>query len=216
MSTPHLRRYGLSTLRIVFSFWIACLGVGVNFQRKFGSASIEVGLSHVSETKNQPKDRSFRPDVRRSGPPNPWKNKHFGTDMPHGFVHEKNFGLKNFGLIFHWEIKGRFRKRVVLANVPSFRFSFRGNIRRNHPFGNHPFANPRKFSLGDKRAVSKRVVLANVPSFRFSFRGTSAETTLLETTLLRTPEKGSFPNISGGTASVALTHTHTSSASGSG
>ena len=23
---------------------------------------------------------------------------------------------------FHWEIKGRFRKRVVLANVPSFRF----------------------------------------------------------------------------------------------
>ena len=44
---------------------------------------------------------------------------------------------------FHWEIKGRFRKRVVLANVPSFRFSFRGNIRQNHPFGNRPFANPR-------------------------------------------------------------------------
>ena len=65
--------------------------------------------------------------------------------------------------------KGRFRKRVVLANVPSFRFlvpgnirmylrsvfgigehpnvlSFRflvpGNIRQNHPFGNHPCANP--------------------------------------------------------------------------
>ena len=35
-------------------------------------------------------------------------------------------------LYSHWEIKGRFRKRVVLANVPSFRFSFRGNIRRNH------------------------------------------------------------------------------------
>ena len=70
-----------------------------------------------------------------------------------------------------WEIKGRFRKRVVLASVPSFRFSFRGNIRRNHPFGNHPFAIPRKGSLGDNRAVSKRVVLANVPSFRFSFRG---------------------------------------------
>ena len=34
----------------------------------------------------------------------------------------------------HREIKGRFRKRVVLANVPSFRFSFRGNIRQNHPF----------------------------------------------------------------------------------
>ena len=71
--------------------------------------------------------------------------------------------------ICHWEIKGRFRKRVVLANVLSFRFSFRGNmrtyprsgfrwtlfrgnirayprsgfsfrgnIRQNHPFGNHP------------------------------------------------------------------------------
>ena len=68
---------------------------------------------------------------------------------------------------YHWETKGRFRKRVVLANVPSFRFSFqgnmrtylvpvfvpgehpnvpsfrfsfRGNIRQNHTFGNHPFS----------------------------------------------------------------------------
>ena len=32
-----------------------------------------------------------------------------------------------------------------MANVPSFRFSFWGNIRQNHPFGNHPFANPRSF-----------------------------------------------------------------------
>ena len=71
----------------------------------------------------------------------------------------------------HWEIKGRFPKRVVLANVPSFRFSFRGNIRRNHPFGKPPFCQHQKGSLGDKRAVSKRVVLANVPSFRFSFQG---------------------------------------------
>ena len=29
----------------------------------------------------------------------------------------------------HREIRGRFRKRVVLANVSSFRFSFRGNMR---------------------------------------------------------------------------------------
>ena len=71
----------------------------------------------------------------------------------------------------HWEIKGRFRKRVVLAHVPSFRFfvpgehvnvpsvrlSFReniqmyprsggfrsGEIRQTHPFGKHPFVNPR-------------------------------------------------------------------------
>ena len=45
--------------------------------------------------------------------------------------------------------KGCFRKRVVLANVPSFRFSFRGNIRlvpsfrgnirQNHPFEKPPF-----------------------------------------------------------------------------
>ena len=29
-------------------------------------------------------------------------------------------------------------------NVPSFRFSFRGYIRQNHPFRNHPFVNPRE------------------------------------------------------------------------
>ena len=32
-------------------------------------------------------------------------------------------------------------------NVPSFRFLVPGNIGQNHPFGNHPFANPR-FLLG--------------------------------------------------------------------
>ena len=62
--------------------------------------------------------------------------------------------VRSSSSFIHWEIKGRFRKRVVLANVPSFRFSFRGNIRRNHPFGNHPFVNTKKGSLGDKRAVS--------------------------------------------------------------
>ena len=64
------------------------------------------------------------------------------------------------------ERKGRFRKRAVLANiicprpgfwcrgtsactlvaehpnVPSFRFLVRGDIRQNHPFGNHPFCEP--------------------------------------------------------------------------
>ena len=50
----------------------------------------------------------------------------------------------NDNIKYHWEIKGRFCKRVVLANVPSFRFSFRGNIRRNHPFGNRPFVNTKK------------------------------------------------------------------------
>ena len=75
-----------------------------------------------------------------------------------------------------WEIKGQFRKRVVLANVPSFRFfvprehanvpsfrfSFRGNIRMYPRSGfrsggtsaktalleNHPFGNPRNAQLG--------------------------------------------------------------------
>ena len=73
--------------------------------------------------------------------------------------------------MLHWEIKGRFRKRVVLANVPSFRFSFQGNIRRNHPFGNHPFANTKKAHWEIKGRFRKRVVLADVPSFRFSFQG---------------------------------------------
>ena len=79
------------------------------------------------------------------------------------------FGIAIFRI--HWEIKGRFRKRVVLANVPSFRFSFRGNIRRNHPFGNHPLVNTKKGHWEIKGRFRKRVVLANVPSFRFSSRG---------------------------------------------
>ena len=73
--------------------------------------------------------------------------------------------------LFHWEIKGRFRKRVVLANVPSFRFSFLWEHPPKPPFWKPPSCQHQKGSLGDKRAVSKRVVLANVPSFRFSFRG---------------------------------------------
>ena len=70
----------------------------------------------------------------------------------------------------HWEIKGRFRKRVVLANVlvPVF---VPGEHPPKPPFWKPPFCQHQKGSLGDKRAVSKRVVLANVPSFRFSFRG---------------------------------------------
>ena len=79
----------------------------------------------------------------------------------------------------HWETERRFRKSVVLArmyprsgfrsggtcdrtlvpvlvpgehpNVPSFRFSFRGNIRQNHLFWKPPFscfANPRVNARG--------------------------------------------------------------------
>ena len=40
-------------------------------------------------------------------------------------------------LLFHWETKGRFRKRVVLANVPSFRCAFGGNT-RPHPRSGFP------------------------------------------------------------------------------
>ena len=86
------------------------------------------------------------------------------------------------GLFPSSKISGRFRKRVVLANVPSFRFrsggtcertlvpvfipgehpnvpsfrfSFRGNVRQNHPFGNHPFANPRKKGHLEKGSFQK-------------------------------------------------------------
>ena len=89
----------------------------------------------------------------------------------------------------HWEIKGRFRKRVVLANVPSFRFSFRGNIRRNHPFGNHPFVNTRKGHWEIKGRFPKGWFWRTYPRSGFRSGGTSAKTTLLETTLLSTPEK---------------------------
>ena len=70
--------------------------------------------------------------------------------------------------------KGRFCKRAILATVPSFRFwvpgtstitaffcqgstagkdfleeiSVQGNICQNHPFGNHPFANPQTWGQG--------------------------------------------------------------------
>ena len=88
----------------------------------------------------------------------------------------------------YWEIKGRFRKRVVLANVPSFRFSFRGNIRRNHPFGNHPFVNTKKGHWEIKGRFPKGWFWRTYPRSGFRSAGTSAKTTLLETTLLRTPD----------------------------
>ena len=95
---------------------------------------------------------------------------------------------KHSGTTFHWEIKGRFRKRVVLASVPSFRFSFRGNIRRNHPFGNHPFVNTKKGHWEIKGRFPKGWFWRTYPRSGFRSGGTSAKTTLLETTLLRTPE----------------------------
>ena len=86
--------------------------------------------------------------------------------------------------LIHWEIKGRFRKRVVLANVPSFRFAFRGNIRRNHPFGNHPFVNTKKGHWEIKGRFPKGWFWRTYPHSGFRSGGTSAKTTLLETTLL--------------------------------
>ena len=62
--------------------------------------------------------------------------------------------------------RGRFCKRVDLANVPSFRFLIES------------------FPL-----LVWSVVLSFVPLFRFwGSKGTSAKTTLLETNLLRTPD----------------------------
>ena len=77
---------------------------------------------------------------------------------------------------------------MVLANVPSFRFSFRGNIRRNHPFGNHPFVNTKKGHWEIKGRFPKGWFWRTYPRSGFRSGGTSAKTTLLETTLLRTPE----------------------------
>ena len=75
-----------------------------------------------SETKNLPKDRSFRPDVPADirpktsvRPSESWKNKHSGTDVPRGRP-RKNFGLKNFGLIFRSLVK-TCAVRPVLARV---------------------------------------------------------------------------------------------------
>ena len=91
---------------------------------------------------------------------------------------------------YHWEIKGRFRKRVVLANVPSFRFSFWGNIRRNRPFGNHPFVNTKNgYHWEIKGRFPKGWFWRTYPRSGFRSGGTSAETTLLRNhPNLRTPE----------------------------
>ena len=59
--------------------------------------------------------------------------------------------------------KGRFRKRVVLANVPSFRFSFRGNM-RTYP----------------RSGFSFRGNIRTYPRSGFRSGGTSAKTTLVE------------------------------------
>ena len=83
-------------------------------------------------------------------------------------------------------------KSVVLANVPSFRFAFRGNIRRNHPFGNHPFVNTKKGHWEIKGRFPKVWFWRTYPRSGLRSGGTSAETTLLETTLLRTPDSWRF------------------------
>ena len=77
---------------------------------------------------------------------------------------------------------------MVLANVPSFRFSFRGNIRQNHPFGNHPFVNTKKAHWEIKGRFPKGWFWRMYPCSGFRSGGTSAKTTLLETALLSTPE----------------------------
>ena len=77
---------------------------------------------------------------------------------------------------FHWEIKGQSPKRVVLANVPSFRFSFWGNI-RTYPCSGFPF----------------RGNIRMCPRSGFRSGGASAKTTLLETTLLCPSESVEAP-----------------------
>ena len=87
------------------------------------------------------------------------------------FLHIHVQSCRHASTISQRETKGRFCKRVVLANVPSFRFLVPSFL----------FLYPLFQFL--------------VPSFRFLYpqagfwyRGTSVKTTLLETTLVRTPE----------------------------
>ena len=70
------------------------------------------------------------------------------------------------------ETKGRFRKRVVLANVPSFRV---------FGTGEHPHVPSFRF-FGAREHP-------NVPSFRFWYRGTSAKTALLVSGQRKTAQK---------------------------
>ena len=86
-----------------------------------------------SETKNQPKDRSFRPDVpvdirpkTSVRPSKSWKNKHFGTDMPRGRP-RKNFGLKNFGLIF----RSLFISFIFMGPFARALFRKRGGVQKS-------------------------------------------------------------------------------------
>ena len=60
----------------------------------------------IVRDENSAQRGSFGPDIPADIPPKTsvrpsksWKNKHFGTDIPRGRPW-KNFGLKNFGLIF--------------------------------------------------------------------------------------------------------------------
>ena len=94
------------------------------------------------------------------------------TSPQHADPHEFPVWFSLKGPKSREETKGRFRKRVVWAPVPSFRFlapgnicmyprsggfgtgqhphvplfrfSVPGNIRQNHPFRNHPFASSRE------------------------------------------------------------------------
>ena len=79
----------------------------------------------------------------------------------------------------HREIKGRFRKRVVLANVPSFRFSFRGNMRT------HPRSGFRSGGTSAKTTLLETTLLGSSESgpkvttfvlFRYSFRVSGSPT----------------------------------------
>ena len=77
----------------------------LNLRPRWPGTSVKT--AKCPETKDQPKGEVFgRTSMRTSGqkrlsgPPKPGKkNKHFGMDMPRGRP-RKNFGLKNFGLIF--------------------------------------------------------------------------------------------------------------------
>ena len=135
--------------------------------RKLAATSPLMG---VSERLGIPKNFSER--VPSGGLPAPGSKKTVAEQSPRGS--QKSLFRDHLD---REETKGRFRKRMVLANVPSFRFS----VPREHP-------NVPSFRF---RFCGN---MPNAPSFRFSFRGnvrmyprsgfrsgrTSTKTTLFE------------------------------------
>ena len=130
-------------------------GAPVSSFRLFQGDPVQFGSVTVFRNEKSAQRGSFWPDVPADirpktsvRPSKSWKNKHFGTDMPRGRP-RKNFGLKNFGLIFRSLGLGveqfkRFRFSVPAAplqkvffccSFPVFQYSLTGKDGSGSGFG---------------------------------------------------------------------------------